>query len=79
MWDQTLRLWASTSLSESEPTDTHTRSRGAYLHLGAPSRIEGDPGIKMRCYQTTSTKVDTNGPNPDLREVQPRSMGGSQR
>ena len=34
MWDQTLRDWASTNPSESEPTDSHTRSRGAYLHLG---------------------------------------------
>ena len=32
MWDQTLRDWASTSLSESQPTDGHTRSRGACLH-----------------------------------------------
>ena len=45
MWDQTLRLWASTSLSESEPTDSHTRSRGAYLHLGAPGVAHPPCGV----------------------------------
>ena len=34
MWDQTVRDWASTSLSESDPPDNHTRPCGAYLHLG---------------------------------------------
>ena len=34
MWGQTLRDWASTSLSELAPLDGHGRSFGAYLHLG---------------------------------------------
>jgi hypothetical protein len=49
MWDQTLRLWASTSLSESEPTDSHTRSRGAYLHLGAPMSPPPPYGVGSQC------------------------------
>ena len=49
----------------------------AYLHLGAPSRIGCGLSTKMSCTKPTSTKVDSDGPNPDLRKVQPRRLGGS--
>ena len=49
----------------------------AYLHLGAPSRRGSGLSANMARTKPTSTKVDSDGPNPDLRKVQPRRLGGS--
>ena len=55
MWGQTLRDWASTSLSELAPLDGHGRSFGAYLHLG----LLTSPHPPLRGGVTDSRGEDT--------------------
>ena len=65
--------------SQQATTSLSATSTYAHLHVAASGRIELGPGAKMPAYQTTSIKVDTDGPNPSMWEVQPGGMGGSQR